>query len=267
MDLDGSTILVTGASSGLGRAICVDLDEHGARVVAVARRKERLDELAEEGERIVAAPGDITEADDLDRIVGDCDPIDVVVNNAGLAWVGGIDEMEAADISKLVDLNVTAVMELTRRVLPQMIERGRGHIVIIGSILGDAVLPSLTVYSATKAALRAYSEGLRREVAPRGVHVTLVTPGAVLGTEALEVAGDEEEDSVLQLAFRATGTSPETVAEAVRRAIEKPGRPWTDVVAVPRVMSATRLAQVPGLGWVVDAGSKLLGLGDNRRSA
>jgi len=89
----------------------------------------------------------------------------------------------------------------------------------------------------------------------------------VLGTEALEQAGDDDEDSVLQLAFRATGTSPENVAEAVRHAIESPGRPWTDVVAVPRVVGATRLAQVPGLGWVVDAGSKLLGLRDNRRSA
>ena len=267
MDLEGSTILVTGASSGLGRAISVDLDRHGAKVIAVARRKERLAELAGEGSTIVATPGDITKAKDLDRIVDGCGPIDVVVNNAGLAWVGGVDEMEAADISKVVDLNVTAVMELTRRVLPQMLERRRGHIVIIGSILGDAVLPSLTVYSATKAALRAYSEGLRREVEPRGVHVTLVTPGAVLGTEALDAAGDEEEDSVLQLAFRATGTQPETVAEAVRGAIENPGKPWTDVVAVPRVMAATRLAQVPGLGWVVDAGSKLLGLGDNRRSA
>lgn len=267
MELAGSTILVTGASSGLGRAISTDLDRHGARVVAVARRKELLDELAAEGERIVATPGDITSPDDLDRIVAGAGPIDVVVNNAGLAWIGGVDEMAPDDIRRLVDLNVVAVMELTRRVLPQMIERGRGQIVIIGSILGDAVLPSLTVYSATKAAMRAYSEGLRREVEPSGVHVTLVTPGAVLGTEALAQAGDDDEDSVLQLAFRATGTSPENVAEAVRQSIQSPGRPWTDVVAVPRVMSATRLAQVPGLGWVVDAGSKLLGLRDNRRSA
>jgi NADP-dependent 3-hydroxy acid dehydrogenase YdfG len=266
MELEGSTTLVTGASSGLGRAIALDLDAHGGRVVAVARRKERLDELAAEGERIVSVPGDVTSADDLDRIVREAGEIDVVVNNAGLAWIGGVEEMEADDVRKVVDLNVTAVMELTRRVLPGMLGRGRGQIVIIGSILGDAVLPSLTVYSATKAALRAYSEGLRREVEPRGVHVTLVTPGAVNGTEALEQGGDDDEDSVLHLAFRATGTTPENVAEAIRHAIETPGKPWTDVVAVPRVMGATRLAQVPGLGWVVDAGSKALGLGGNRRA-
>jgi NADP-dependent 3-hydroxy acid dehydrogenase YdfG len=266
MDLDGSTILVTGASSGLGRAIALDLDRHGARVVAVARREERLDELAGEGERIVAVPGDITDAADLDRIVAEAGDVDVVVNNAGRAWIGGVEEMDADDVGSLVDLNVTAVMELTRRVLPGMLDRGRGQIVIIGSILGDAVLPSLTVYSATKAALRAYSEGLRREVEPRGVHVTLVTPGAVTGTEALEQGGDDDEDSVLHLAFRATGTTPEHVAEAIRHAVEAPGKPWTDVVAVPRVMGATRLAQVPGLGWVVDAGSKVLGLAGNRRA-
>ena len=267
MDLSDRTILVTGASSGLGRAIALDLDGRGARVVAVARRAERLHELCAEAERIVAAPGDVTSGDDLDRILDAAGDIDVLVNNAGVAWVGGVDEMSADDVRKVIDLNVTAVVELTRRVLPRMIERGSGQIVIVGSILGDAVLPSLTVYSATKAAVRAFSEGLRREVEPKGVHVTLVTPGAVLGTEALEQAGDDDEDSVLQLAFRATGTSPENVAEAVRHAIESPGRPWTDVVAVPRVVGATRLAQVPGLGWVVDAGSKLLGLRDNRRSA
>lgn len=266
MDLTGSTILVTGASSGLGRAVALDLDRAGARVVAVARREERLDELAAEGERIVAAAGDVTSAGDLDRIVVEAGEIDVVVNNAGVAWIGAVEEMTADDVRKVIDLNVTAVVELTRRVLPQMLERGRGQIVIVGSILGDAVLPSLTVYSATKAALRAYSEGLRREVEPRGVHVTLVTPGAITGTEALERGGDEDEDSVLHLAFRATGTTPENAAEAIRGAIESPGRPWTDVVAVPRVMGATRLAQVPGLGWLVDAGSQLLGLGGGRRN-
>ena len=267
MELNESTILVTGASSGLGRAIALDLDRAGARVVATARREDRLDELCADGQRIVSAPGDITLDDDLDRIVAAAGDVDVLVNNAGLAWIGGVDEMSGDDIRKLVDVNVVAVMELTRRVLPAMLARGSGQIVVVGSILGDAVLPSLTVYSATKAALRAYTEGLRREVEGRGVHVTLVTPGAVTGTEALDVGGAEDEDNILQLAFRATGTTPENVAEAVRHAIEKPGRPWTDVVAVPRVMGATRLAQVPGLGWVVDAGSKLLGLGDNRRSA
>ena len=258
MPISGRTALVTGASHGIGRAITVELAAAGMRVVAVARDAEALDALAEDSPGVVPCPGDVTDDADRARAVAAAEPVDVLVNNAGTGWLGATEDMPADDVCRLFELNVLAVVDLTQRVLPGMLERRRGHIVNLGSVLGFVATPPLTVYSATKRAVEGFTEGLRREVLGRGVDVTLVTPGAVQGTEVLDRSGGVADGSVLDTAFDATGTSAEAVAAAVRRAVERPSWPGARQLSVPRWAGLSRLAQAPVAARAVDGAVGLL---------
>lgn len=258
MDLDGRTILVTGASSGIGRAIAVDLASAGARVLAVARNEAALGSLAAEAPNVAPMPCDLADTGARTALLDGLGPLDAVVNNAGTAWVGALTDMADDDVTRVLTLNLEAVIAICRAVVPTMLERDAGHIVNIGSILGFAPGPPLTVYSATKAAVHAFTEGLRREVVGTGVRVSLVAPGPVKGTDALEGAGDEGATAVLQQAFDAFGTSAEEVAGAVRNALEHDARPTTRTITVPRIAGLTRAASIPGADWALDQGFGLL---------
>lgn len=258
MGIDGTRVLVTGASAGIGRALAVDLAGRGATVLAVARREDRLEELAAEAPGIVPVEADVTDPDDRRRLARDAVDLDVLVNNAGTAWTGAFGDMTADDVRRLVEVDLVAVVELCRLLVPGMVARGSGHVLNIGSILGFAPGPPLTVYSALKAGVHAFTEGLRRETEGTGVHVTLVAPGPVDGTEALADAGDEQVASQLRRAFDVVGTSADEVVEAVRLALEHPGLPGTRTITVPRSAGASRVLGWPAVGWTVDQAVGLL---------
>jgi NADP-dependent 3-hydroxy acid dehydrogenase YdfG len=264
MDRDGRTILVTGASTGIGRAIATDLAGAGSTVVAVARDGDALAELAAEvearaaGGAITPAPCDLTDPEARRRLLDGTGPLDAVVNNAGTAWVGDLLDMEDEDVDRVLDLNLRALVAVCRAVVPAMVARGEGHVVNLGSILGFAPGPPLTLYSASKAAVHAFTDGLRRELVDTGVRVSLVAPGPVQGTEALDQAGDDGTTGVLQHAFDAVGTTPEAVAAAVRTALASDAKPTTRTITVPRIAGLSRVAGVPGADWVLDQGYGLL---------
>ena len=252
MNIEGSVAVVTGASAGIGREIAAELARRGATVHAVARREEELSALADEVGGIKPLVADVTDPADRDRIVRDPGQIDILVNNAGAGWAGAFSDMTADDVDRLVQLNLVAQIELCRRIAPDMAARGHGHIVNLGSMLGFVPGPPLTVYSAIKAATDAFTQGLRRELNGRGVDVTLIAPGPIKGTEALQNSGDSDATDTLETMFGLVGATPEDVASAVIGAIEHPGRLGSREISVPRVAGLSRLAEVPGVSWGLD---------------
>jgi short-subunit dehydrogenase len=253
VNLKGRTAIVTGASSGIGRETVKAFDARGATVFAVARREELLNELAKEHDNVVPVPADVTIEEDRERIASVAGEVDVLVNNAGRGWLGLVEQMPAADIRELFELNVLASIDLTQRVLPGMLERRRGHIVMVSSVAAYVSLPPLTVYSATKHAIQGFSDGLRRELLGRGVHVSTVNPGLVR-TEFVEAApgGDTP---VVERAFNASAMPASMVVNAILQAVQFDGLPGFTEIAVPRVNGLTRLANLPGVSTLVDLAS------------
>ena len=232
MNLDGAGVLVTGASSGIGLATAKALSRKGARLAVAGRDRRRLAELASEvGGRAVIA--DLTEDESIARCANEATvhlgAIDVLVNNAGIGWSGPFAEMPPSEIDRLIQLNLRAAILLARELTPSMIDRGRGHIVNVASIAGHLGVGGEAVYSATKAALINFSEGLRQEIADSGVGVTVVSPG-VVATEFFNRQGSPYSRSWPR------PIAPEKVADVIVRSIET-GRPeaivpkWLGLVA------------------------------------
>lgn len=260
MDIRGSRILVTGASSGIGAAIAADLADEGAEVLAVARGRDRLEQLAaDHSGTIRPTPCDLTDASDRRQTLDAAGPLDAVIANAGSAWIGEFAAMSEEEIDDLIALNFTATVALCHHVLPAMLERDRGHLVVIGSTLGFAPGPPLTLYSATKAAIHAFAEGLRRELVGTGVRLTLVVPGPVKGTDALTDDGNDPEITrTIQKSFDTFGTTADEVAKAVRTALVHDARASTRTITVPRLAGLSRVAGIPGADWALDQGFGLL---------
>lgn len=197
----GRTALVTGASSGIGKAFAELLAEKGYALVLTARRRDRLDALAAalrqrhgiETHTIVA---DLAEPDASSRIVAELQQrqltIDVLVNNAGYGVPGSYVNVAWSDHARFMQVMVTAVLDLTYRLFPAMLERGWGRIINIASVAGMVPAPAgHTLYGASKAFLIRFSEALSAEGAPKGVHVTAVCPGFTL-SEFHDVTGTRD---------------------------------------------------------------------------
>ncbi|MEV0594580.1 SDR family NAD(P)-dependent oxidoreductase [Nonomuraea cavernae] len=177
MRLDGARVLITGASSGIGAATARAMADAGALLVLAGRDRKRLEAVAAEtGGRAVVA--DITTgARALARLAGS---IDILVNNAGAGWAGAFARMPPDRIEGLVTVNLTAPIELTRLLLPGMVEAGRGHVVFVASIAGAIGVGREAVYSAAKAGLVAFADALRDELRESpGIGVSVVLPGVV----------------------------------------------------------------------------------------
>jgi short-subunit dehydrogenase len=198
-----STALVTGASSGIGAAIARELASRGHGVTLVARRNERLRELASElsgehGVRAETIGADLTEAAARDRLARDIEglglDVDVLVNNAGFGAYGEFARIERGPQIEMVRINVEAVVDLAARYLPGMVERGRGSVINIASTAAFQPMPGAASYAASKAFVLSHGEAIHEEVKGSGVTVTTVCPGPVR-TEFTEVAGitDAEE--------------------------------------------------------------------------
>ena len=193
--LADQVVIVTGASAGIGAQTVRKLAAGGARVVATARREDRLAALARDvdptGERVVAIAADLTDDADRTRLVEEAlsrfGRIDALVNNAGASVRGPLERVPLDDIRQMFETNLFAAMRLAQLVTPGMRERGSGRIVNIGSVAGRITLPLAVGYSASKHALESFSDGLRAELAPFGVQVVHIRPGYV-ATELFEAA-------------------------------------------------------------------------------
>lgn len=188
-----SRALVTGASAGLGAAFARRLAAHGVELVLVARREERLRTLADElpvGTEVLTA--DLGDPAALARVASRAatttDPVDLVVNDAGVGSYGAFAALDDAMMSSMLDVNVAALTRTTRAALPQLLERGVGGIINVGSTAGYRPCPRAAVYGATKAYVRSFTEAVHEEVRGSGVHVMLLAPGST-DTEFQELAG------------------------------------------------------------------------------
>ncbi|GIK53887.1 MAG: short-chain dehydrogenase/reductase [Planctomycetota bacterium] len=179
-----SVALVTGASSGIGRALALELSRRGCMVGLVARREAPLRALAAEcGTRTCVATCDVTDPAAVraahDRVVSELGPLDLCVANAGVSYEVRPDRFEFAEVQHVVGVNVLGAMATIYAALPPMLARGRGQIAGISSLAGYLGLPGNGAYSASKAYLSNHLEALRAELRPRGVHVTTVCPGFI----------------------------------------------------------------------------------------
>jgi uncharacterized protein len=194
---EGKVVIITGASSGIGRAVARLAASKGYRLALNARREDRLREVASriqaDGGEAIVVPGDIALAEVQQRLVEETanhfGRIDVLVNNAGFPLPSGFIASEPEDLRRQWDVNVTTLATLTRLALPYL-EKNRGVVVNIGSILGHFPVPGMGNYAPTKIAVAALTRALRLELGARGVRVCLVEPGPV-ATEFNERAGGE----------------------------------------------------------------------------
>jgi short-subunit dehydrogenase len=196
LELKGRTVLLTGATGGIGRAAALGLAGEGAKVVLFARSEAPLRALAAEiaaaGGEAHATPGDVVSRDDCARAVADgarrFGGLDALVNNAGVGYLRGVGESTDEEITRQIDVNLLGSMRMTRAALPELTRRPVSAVVNVASLAGRIAPPYYSFYSATKFALAGLSESWRRELKPSGVRVTLLVPSAV-ETPFLETAG------------------------------------------------------------------------------
>jgi len=231
MQLDGKVTLITGASEGIGAACAAEFARAGARLSLTARSEPGLRAAAGKADALIT-PGDITSEDTrravVDRTLDRFGAIDIVINNAGAglylsSWSGPLDEAR-----RLMELNFFALLGLTQLVVPHMRARSSGMIVNVSSIAGKVPLPWLTLYSASKFAVGALTEGLRMELKRDGIRTLVVCPGYVRTGFQQHARGGAPPDAILS-ARRFTITA-EDCAVAIRRGVERDAR----TVVTPR---------------------------------
>jgi NADP-dependent 3-hydroxy acid dehydrogenase YdfG len=222
-------VVITGASSGLGESTARLLAANGAIVVLGARRKDRIDALVNgikaSGGRALGFKADVTKRTDVEALVQGAlrayDRVDVIVNNAGIMPIAPIAALKVEEWDRMIDVNIKGLLYGVAAVLPIMQRQRRGHIINIASVLGFKVFaPGGTVYSATKFAVRAVTEGLRIELKADNVRSTMISPGAV-ATELPESSSDEATRSKLRELYK-IAIPAESIARAVAYAIEQP---------------------------------------------
>ncbi|MCP3978750.1 MAG: SDR family NAD(P)-dependent oxidoreductase [bacterium] len=180
----GRTVLITGATSGIGRAATLAFLAEGARVVAVARGRERLDAMAAEAgcERLIVEAADVSDGDSMERlaqrVLDTVGAPDVIVANAGIGLDARFDETTDEALRSVLEVNVLGVVRSVRPYLPAMLERGSGRVLLISSIVGKRGVPHYTAYSASKFALHGLADALRAEIYGSGVSVGIVCPSS-----------------------------------------------------------------------------------------
>ena len=180
LQLSGSTVLITGASGGLGHAIARALHARGARVLLNGRRAEALEGLAAElGERAEVLALDLAEPGAALALAERAGDVDALVANAARPASGAVDDFSHEEIDRAIDVNLRAPIQLTRALLPGMIERGRGHLLYVSSLSGKVASTRSCIYSATKFGLRGFASGVREDLHGTGVGVTVVFPSFI----------------------------------------------------------------------------------------
>jgi NADP-dependent 3-hydroxy acid dehydrogenase YdfG len=247
-------VVVTGASSGIGRAAAIELARRGHVVFAAARREEALASLAAATPGVQAVGLDVTDEDSVRRAWAKIEAgaggagVDVLVNNAGFALAGPVETLGGSDVRRQFDTNVFGLLTVTRAALPAMRARGSGRIINVSSLVGRTTFPGMGVYGATKYAVEALSDALRQEVAGFGVRVVIIEPGFVatsLGesADARPGAARPAADAYASMLAAgekylarqmANGIAPEPVAVVIANAAEHP-RPRPRYVVPGRV--------------------------------
>ena len=210
--IDG-TVLVTGATGGIGQAIARAFAARGAEVIVSGRRQQALEPLAEQlGARVLAC--DLASRQDLARLIAEAGAVDVLVANAALPATGHITELSQAQLDTMLEVNLRAPIALARGLIPGMVERGRGHLVFISSLSGKVASPVSSLYNATKFGLRGFSLAVREDLRGTGVSASVILPGFI--SDAGMFA-----DSQTKLPTGVGTKTPEEVAAAVIRAVER----------------------------------------------
>jgi len=233
--LEGYRVLVTGATSGIGRACATRLHSDGAFVLLAGRRQDRLEALtAELGSRCAPAALDVRDRAAVEALaktdIGQS--IDIVVHSAGLAL--GLDPVQVASVDDwdtMIDTNCKGLVYSTRAFLPGMISRGRGHVVHIGSVAASYPYPAGHVYGATKAFVHQFSQAMKSDLAGTGVRVTCVEPGMV-ETEFSRIRFQGDEDRAKRVYEGMTPLSPEDIADIVHFAVTRPPNVNLNIIEV-----------------------------------
>ncbi len=227
-NIKDKVIAITGASSGIGEATALMLAEQGAKVVLGARRSDRLAALAkrisEAGGEVSYAVTDVKKREDLSNLVKlACDKygkLDVLVNNAGVAPVSLLEELRVEDWEDMIDVNIKGVLYGIAAALPVFRKQGFGHFVNTASTSGLKTTPTMSVYSGTKFAVRAISEGLRQEAGPQ-LRVTIITPGFVQTNLADSMTNVEVKAQIVD-SMEKMALQPDAIARAIVYAISQP---------------------------------------------
>jgi short-subunit dehydrogenase len=215
VELNGSRILLTGATGGLGHAIARALHARGAHLILTGRRAEVLEGLvAELGDRAEAHALDLNDGGSVRGFCAEAGAVDVLVANAGLPGTGRLDEYAPDQIDRVLDVNLRAPVHMTHALLPAMLERDRGHLVFISSMSGKVATARSSLYNGTKFGLRGFAYAVREDLRGTGVGVTTVFPGFI--SDAGMWA-----DSGLDLPRGIRTKTPEDVADAVIKGIER----------------------------------------------
>ncbi len=224
--LKGRVALVTGASSGIGEATARALAASGARVAAVARRRDRLEALARgSGGAIACEVADVSSEEGARGAVAFAvkafGRLDLLVNNAGVMFLGPVEGADTGDFRRMVDLNLLGVMVATHAALPHLLA-AKGDVVVVSSVAGRVARGGFAAYSASKFGVGAFAEALRQEMSPRGVRVTLVVPGLVATELADHVTHQASRRAIEERLAALTPLRPEDVAGAVLYAVSQP---------------------------------------------
>lgn len=240
--VENKTVIITGASSGIGEATAKLLASRGANVVLGARRTERLDQLATEieasGGKAMARAVDVTNGESVEALVYHAKNmfgrVDAIFNNAGVMPLSHMAELKTDEWDNMINVNIRGVLNGIAAVLPIFKEQGIGHVINTASIAAHVVAPSAAVYCATKYAVWAISEGLRQE--SENVRVTIISPG-VVETELGHDITDETGKEMLKQ-FRQIALSPDAIARAVLYALDQPADVDVNEVIVRPTASA-----------------------------
>jgi short-subunit dehydrogenase len=236
--LAGRSVLLTGATGGLGHAIARRLHAEGASLVLTGRRTEVLEPLAAEtNARSLAV--DLTDAEAVQRLASECADVDVLVSNAGLPGTGQVTSFSVEELDRALAVNLRAPMVLARELAARMVARGSGHLVFMSSLAGKVAPPRGSVYAATKFGLRGFARSLREDLRPSGVGVSAIFPGFVRDAGMFHDTGTKLPPGMGTVA-------PDAVAEAVVRAIER-NRGEIDVVPVSMRAGAVVARLAPDL--------------------
>lgn len=226
--LKGKVIIITGASSGIGKALARQCAAQGASVVLAARRKERLDQIAaeirEDGGNAFAVTTDVSKESDVKHMVDATmkrfGRVDVLVNNAAYGLLARAEDTTREELHSLFDVNLFGLYNTYRAVMPVMKQQASGHIINISSIAGFVPMPSNSAYCATKAGVNLFTDALRMELAPYNIRISLICPGPVK-TEFQETLVNKI-DGPASISPPWMMQDPQSVAKIIRRCIKKP---------------------------------------------
>jgi NADP-dependent 3-hydroxy acid dehydrogenase YdfG len=228
--IEGKTIVITGASSGLGESTARHLAKLGATVVLGARRKDRLNSIVKDiqadGGKALAVPVDVTTRAEVKELVNKTvntyGRIDVLVNNAGIMPIAPLVRLKVDEWDRMIDINIKGVLYGVAAALPVMLKQKSGHIINTASVFGIKVFaPGGTVYCATKDAVRVITEGLRMETHASNIRTTIISPGAI-DSELRKTTSDEESSKTVEGLYKAWAIPANSIARAIAFAIDQP---------------------------------------------